>query len=55
MTHKGPGKAYRDGVSLVKLMKMFPDDEAARSWFERTIWPGGPYCPRCGSFGVQAG
>ena len=55
MTHKGPGKAYRNGVSLVKLVKMFPDDEAARNWFERTIWPDGPHCPRCGSFSVQVG
>jgi transposase-like protein len=27
------------------------DDDAAREWFEACIWPGGPICPHCGSFG----
>ena len=53
MTHTAPGKAHREGISLVKLMKMFPDDRAARKWFESKIWPDGPYCPRCGSLDVQ--
>ena len=55
MTKKGPGKAYRDGISLTKLIRMFPDDNAARKWFESRIWPDGPYCPRCGSLNVQCG
>ena len=52
MGKKGPGKAHREGISLVKLMKTFPDDVTAYAWFERTLWPDGPYCPRCGSFNV---
>ena len=29
---------------------MFPDEAAARQWFEETRWPGGErYCPHCGS------
>ena len=55
MAHTAPGKSDRVGISLVKLMKMFPDDEAARKWFEGNIWAGGPYCPRCGSFNIQSG
>jgi transposase-like protein len=27
------------------------DDELAREWFEARIWPNGPLCPHCGSFG----
>ena len=55
MAHKAPGKAHREGISLTKLVKMFPTDEAARRWFESRMWPDGPYCPRCGSTNVQSG
>lgn len=51
---KGPGKHYRKGITLVQLADMFPTDDAAREWFERQRWPNGPYCPRCGTFNVQA-
>lgn len=26
----------------------FRDDEAARKYLERTLWPEGPVCPHCG-------
>ncbi len=55
MARKAPGKHHREGISLTKLIRMFPNDEAAREWFESRIWPDGPYCPRCGSFNVQSG
>ena len=29
----------------------FQDDDLAREWFEDRIWPDGPKCPHCGSFG----
>jgi transposase-like protein len=29
----------------------FQDDDLARDWFETRIWPTGPVCPHCGSFG----
>ena len=32
--HKAPGKAYRDGISLMELAEMFPDEAAALKWFE---------------------
>ncbi len=53
--HTAPGKSDREGISLVKLMRMFPSDDAARRWFEKQIWTDGPYCPKCGSFNVQSG
>ena len=52
--HTAPGKSDREGISLVKLMRMFPNDDAPRRWFEKQIWPHGPHCPKCGSFNVQS-
>ena len=49
MARIGPGKAYRDGISLIDLFNKFPTDEAAREWFEGLFWPNGAFCPRCGS------
>ena len=47
---KGPGKAHRIGISLIELARMFPDDEAARLFFEEVFWPdGNRFCPRCDS------
>lgn len=54
MAEQGPGKAYREGLSLVQLLKMFPDEDTARNWYEEQVWPQGPYCPYCGSFNVQS-
>jgi len=42
------GKSYRTGISLVDLFKMFPDEDAAQSWFESIRWPNGRVCTRCG-------
>ena len=55
MAHKAPGKAYREGMSLVQAMRMFPNDEAAEAWFMRVRWPDAPACPACGSVNVQMG
>ena len=49
MTKKAPGKAYREGLTVVELMDMFPTEEAATEWFESIIWPDGRHCPKCGS------
>ncbi|MCY4461476.1 MAG: transposase [Albidovulum sp.] len=54
MSKTARGKSHREGISLTKLFKMFPDEEAARGWFESRMWPDGPYCPRCGTTSVQA-
>ena len=49
MARKAPGKAHREGITLVQLMDMFPTEEAATEWFEAIIWPNGRHCPKCGS------
>ena len=38
MAHKAPGKAFREGISLIDLFKMFPDEETATAWFECLKW-----------------
>lgn len=43
------GRTDREGISLLELAEMFPDEDAAREWFEARIWPNGRVCPRCGS------
>ncbi len=49
MTGKAPGKAHREGLTLVELMDMFPTEEAATAWFESVMWPDGErHCPKCG-------
>ena len=55
MSQKAPGKAEREGISLIELFRMFPDDDAARKWFEAARWGGRPFCPHCGTENVQAG
>ena len=49
MAKKAPGKAHREGLTVVELMDMFPTEEAATEWFEAIIWPDGRHCPKCGS------
>jgi len=52
--HKAPGKSDRKGITLFEMQQMFPDEEAARQWFEGIIWPDGPQCPHCGSTDARA-
>ena len=33
MEQRAPGKHYRQGISLLELFKIFPDDETAELWF----------------------
>ena len=49
MAQSAPGKHFREGITLMQLADMFPDEGAARSWFEGLVWPDGRHCPRCGS------
>lgn len=55
MTKKSPGKSERKGISLIEIMRMFPDDDAAEKWFVNKRWPNGVNCPHCGSINVQTG
>ena len=49
MANKAPGKAHREGITLVQLMDMFPDEAAATQWFEKVVWNGTRCCGHCGS------
>ena len=55
MAHKAPGKHYREGMSLVEVMRKFPDDAAAERWFTKVRWPDGIHCPHCGSVNIHDG
>lgn len=50
MAQKAPGRSDREGLSVIQLFQMFPDEAAARKWLEDIRWPGGErHCPHCGS------
>ena len=49
MAHSAAGKSDRKGITVIELGDMFPDEKAARDWFEGQIWPDGRHCPHCGS------
>lgn len=49
MSQQAPGKHYREGLTLTKLFKMFPDNKTAEKWFESRIWTDGRKCPECGN------
>ena len=55
MAHEEPGKHFRKGMSLIEVMRMFPDDATAEAWFVKIRWPHGPGCPYCGSTNVLSG
>ncbi len=52
---KAPGKAYRKGLSFKAILRRFPDDVTAETWFIKQRWPKGICCPYCGSLNVQTG
>lgn len=39
-------------ISLYQFFQRFPDEEAARQYFERNRWNGEAHCPHCGSLSV---
>ena len=47
MAQSGPGKSYRNGMTLMQAMKKFPDDATAEQWFIGQRWPNGVRCPFC--------
>ena len=48
-THKAPGHSHREGMSIIELMDMFPNEQAATKWFESVLWENGRCCGKCGS------
>lgn len=49
MTKKAPGRSDREGITVIELFQMFPDEHAARKWLEEIRWENGVrHCPHCG-------
>ena len=46
MAKKAPGKHWRKGLTMVDLLRMFPNDETAERWFVETRWPDGVHVAR---------
>lgn len=46
---KAPGKHKRQGLTVIEVMEMFPNEECATKWFETIMWPTGRHCGKCGS------
>lgn len=42
-------KDSREGLDIFQVMSMFPDEPAARKWFESIVWESGRCCGHCGS------
>lgn len=47
--YKAPGKAHREGLTVLQVADMFPDEQSAERWFEETLWPDERCCGKCGS------
>ena len=43
----GPGKSYREGLTLLQAVEKFGDDKKAEAWFVSRRWPNGIRCPYC--------
>ena len=55
MALKAPGRSHRNGMTVMELLKRFPDDATAEAWFEDQRWPNGErFCPDCGSTNTVA-
>ena len=48
MAYTALGKHHREGISLIELMDMFPDEKATNDWLIARRWPDGIICPHCG-------
>ena len=40
-------------ISFYQFFQQFPNEEAARKYFENKRWKDGVYCPHCGSFAAS--
>lgn len=54
MAKKGPGKAYRKGISLIDAVKQFGVEEAAEEIFIKARWPSGVVCPFCDATDISS-
>jgi len=46
---KAPGKSHRQGLTILELFDLFPDEDAATKWFESIYWSEERTCRKCGS------
>ena len=53
MTNNRTIKNNREGISLMQLMRLFPDDARANEWLEKQRWGDKPICAHCGSLKVK--
>ena len=55
MAHRAnaPGKSYRQGITLITLLEMFPNEQVATRWFESQVWMTGRCCGHCGSVNTK--
>ena len=53
MAQQAPGKHFRDGISLFKLFRLFPNNEVAEQWFIQQRWGKHIACVKCGSCNVN--
>lgn len=52
--HQAPGRCDREGLSVIELFKMFPDNASARKWMEDLRWGNDErHCPVCGSLNTK--
>ncbi len=49
----GPGKSYRNNISLNELHTLFPDDKVAEEFFIKSRWNNTIHCPKCGSIDIK--
>ena len=49
---RGPGKAYRKGISLIDAVERFGTEAQAEQWFIAQRWPDGVQCVHCESKAV---
>lgn len=49
MAFNAPGKAHRTGLSIMEIMKLFPNEDTAREWIEEVVWSNERCCGKCGS------
>ena len=54
MTQIAPGRSHRKGLTVMELLRVFPDDATAEKWFEKMRWANGRFCLDCGSTNTAA-
>ena len=47
MRCKVPKKHKKEGISLIDLFTIFPNEEVSTKWFENVLWGDKLKCPRC--------